>query len=162
VAATHPSAARQSCFSELFAEFSDPAATLLDAAADIHVSTIEEIALDRWTHERVVLIGDAAHATSPNMAQGAAMGLEDARLTDRATGGANRGHKSVAFLVGLRSAAEATRTIILVPTCSYPTAALHAVPARRFGLLSRFRGARLERWLSNPQVEKRLRRLACR
>jgi 2-polyprenyl-6-methoxyphenol hydroxylase-like FAD-dependent oxidoreductase len=28
--------------------------------------------------EHVVLIGDAAHATSPNMAQGAAMGLEDA------------------------------------------------------------------------------------
>jgi FAD-dependent urate hydroxylase len=26
----------------------------------------------------VVLIGDAAHATSPNMAQGAAMALEDA------------------------------------------------------------------------------------
>jgi FAD-dependent urate hydroxylase len=37
--------------SELFSEFADPAATLLDAldpAADIHVSTIEEVALDRW------------------------------------------------------------------------------------------------------------------
>jgi 2-polyprenyl-6-methoxyphenol hydroxylase-like FAD-dependent oxidoreductase len=71
---------------ELFAEFAEPAATLLealDAAADIHVSTIEEVALDRWAHERVVLIGDAAHATSPNMAQGAAMALEDALvLTD--------------------------------------------------------------------------------
>jgi FAD-dependent urate hydroxylase len=66
---------------ELFAEFAEPAATLLaglDAAADIHVSTIEEIALDRWAHERVVLTGDAAHATSPNMAEGAAMALEDA------------------------------------------------------------------------------------
>ena len=72
--------------SELFSEFADPAATLLDAldpAADIHVSTIEEVALDRWAHGRVVLIGDAAHATSPNMAQGAAMALEDALvLTD--------------------------------------------------------------------------------
>jgi 2-polyprenyl-6-methoxyphenol hydroxylase-like FAD-dependent oxidoreductase len=67
--------------SELFVEFADPAATLfeeLDAAADIHVSTIEEVILDRWARERVVLIGDAAHATSPNMAQGAAMALEDA------------------------------------------------------------------------------------
>ena len=44
----------------------------------MHVSTIEEVALDHWAHERVVLIGDAAHATSPNMAQGAAMALEDA------------------------------------------------------------------------------------
>jgi FAD-dependent urate hydroxylase len=73
-------------FSQLFAEFAEPAATLLDAldaAADIHVSTIEEVALDRWAHEGVVLIGDAAHATSPNMAQGAAMALEDALvLTD--------------------------------------------------------------------------------
>ena len=72
--------------SELFVEFADPAATLLeelDAAADIHVSTIEEVVLDRWARERVVLIGDAAHATSPNMAQGAAMALEDALvLTD--------------------------------------------------------------------------------
>jgi FAD-dependent urate hydroxylase len=68
---------------ELFAEFAEPAATLLDAAADMHVSAIEEVALDRWARERVVLIGDAAHATSPNMAQGAAMALEDALvLTD--------------------------------------------------------------------------------
>ena len=71
---------------DLFSEFADPAATLLeelDAAADIHVSTIEEVVLDRWARERVVLIGDAAHATSPNMAQGAAMALEDALvLTD--------------------------------------------------------------------------------
>jgi FAD-dependent urate hydroxylase len=72
--------------SELFSDFAEPATTLLDAldaAADIHVSTIEEVALDRWAQERVVLIGDAAHATSPNMAQGAAMALEDALvLTD--------------------------------------------------------------------------------
>jgi FAD-dependent urate hydroxylase len=64
----------------LFSPFADPAATLLDtldAAADIHVSTIEEVALDSWAHDLVVLIGDAAHATSPNMAQGAAMALED-------------------------------------------------------------------------------------
>jgi FAD-dependent urate hydroxylase len=66
---------------ELFSEFADPAATLLgalDATADVHVSSIEEVTLDRWVHGRVVLIGDAAHATSPNMAQGAAMALEDA------------------------------------------------------------------------------------
>jgi 2-polyprenyl-6-methoxyphenol hydroxylase-like FAD-dependent oxidoreductase len=66
---------------ELFSDFAEPATTLLaglDAAADIHVSTIEEVALDGWAREHVVLIGDAAHATSPNMAQGAAMALEDA------------------------------------------------------------------------------------
>jgi 2-polyprenyl-6-methoxyphenol hydroxylase-like FAD-dependent oxidoreductase len=63
----------------LFSDFAEPAATLLDTVGDdIHVSRIEEVALDRWAHDRVVLIGDAAHATSPNMAQGAAMALEDA------------------------------------------------------------------------------------
>jgi FAD-dependent urate hydroxylase len=66
---------------ELFSQFAQPAATLFDAldgAADIHVATIEEVALHSWVRGRVVLIGDAAHATSPNMAQGAAMALEDA------------------------------------------------------------------------------------
>ena len=66
---------------QLFSEFAEPASTLLnrlDAATDTHVSTIEEVALDAWVRDRVVLIGDAAHATSPNMAQGAAMALEDA------------------------------------------------------------------------------------
>jgi 2-polyprenyl-6-methoxyphenol hydroxylase-like FAD-dependent oxidoreductase len=66
---------------QLFSEFADPAATLLealDAADEIHVAMIEEVALDSWVRGHVVLIGDAAHATSPNMAQGAAMALEDA------------------------------------------------------------------------------------
>jgi 2-polyprenyl-6-methoxyphenol hydroxylase-like FAD-dependent oxidoreductase len=65
----------------LFSHFADPAIALLDTldgAADVHVSTIEEVALDSWVRDHVVLIGDAAHATSPNMAQGAAMALEDA------------------------------------------------------------------------------------
>jgi FAD-dependent urate hydroxylase len=44
----------------------------------VHHSTIEEVALDAWVRGPVVLIGDAAHATSPNMAEGAAMALEDA------------------------------------------------------------------------------------
>jgi FAD-dependent urate hydroxylase len=44
----------------------------------VHVSAIEEVTLDSWLQGHVVLVGDAAHATSPNMAQGAAMALEDA------------------------------------------------------------------------------------
>ncbi len=34
--------------------------------------------LDKWHKERVVLVGDAAHATTPNMGQGAGQGIEDA------------------------------------------------------------------------------------
>ena len=65
---------------QLFSGFAEPAATLLDSADAIHVSTIEEVALDSWARGHVVLVGDAAHATSPNMAQGAAMALEDAHV----------------------------------------------------------------------------------
>ena len=44
----------------------------------IHFSPIEEVVLDSSICGRVVLLGDAAHATSPNMAEGASMALEDA------------------------------------------------------------------------------------
>ena len=43
----------------------------------VHVAPIEEVTLDGWSRGSVLLIGDAAHATSPNMAEGAAMALED-------------------------------------------------------------------------------------
>jgi FAD-dependent urate hydroxylase len=65
----------------LFSGFAEPVPTLIDSVPDrslVHRSTIEEVALDSWTRGRVVLVGDAAHATSPNMAEGAAMALEDA------------------------------------------------------------------------------------
>ncbi|MEM1142648.1 MAG: FAD-dependent monooxygenase [Pseudomonadota bacterium] len=45
--------------------------------ADIHFGAIEELMADPPSKGRVVLIGDAAHATSPNMASGAAMAFED-------------------------------------------------------------------------------------
>ena len=65
----------------LFADFAEPVPSLLESVArrgPVHRSTIEEVALDSWVRGRVLLIGDGAHATSPNMAQGAAMALEDA------------------------------------------------------------------------------------
>ena len=64
----------------VFSDFAAPAPALLESVAghDLHRSAIEEVALDSWVRGRVVLIGDAAHATSPNMAEGAAMALEDA------------------------------------------------------------------------------------
>jgi 2-polyprenyl-6-methoxyphenol hydroxylase-like FAD-dependent oxidoreductase len=71
---------------QLLAQYAQPVPDLLrvlDEAgngnpAAVHADTIEEVVLDSWSHGPVLLIGDAAHATSPNMAQGAAMALEDA------------------------------------------------------------------------------------
>jgi 2-polyprenyl-6-methoxyphenol hydroxylase-like FAD-dependent oxidoreductase len=70
---------------ELLAGYAEPVPTLLDALDEAsdgdgtgHAGPVEEVVLDSWSHGAVLLIGDAAHATSPNMAEGAAMALEDA------------------------------------------------------------------------------------
>ena len=65
---------------EVLAGYVEPVPTLLAGsdAADLHSAPVEEVTLRRWWRGAVLLIGDAAHATSPNMAQGAAMALEDA------------------------------------------------------------------------------------
>jgi 2-polyprenyl-6-methoxyphenol hydroxylase-like FAD-dependent oxidoreductase len=44
----------------------------------IHCGPIELVKLDRWHSGRVVLIGDAAHAGPPTMAEGGCMAMEDA------------------------------------------------------------------------------------
>jgi FAD-dependent urate hydroxylase len=66
---------------ERFAGFADPVPELLDRLPgpdQIHVAPIEQVAEERWGRGAVVLVGDAAHAMSPNMAQGAALAFEDA------------------------------------------------------------------------------------
>ena len=66
---------------DLLAGYADPVPALLGALDDqtaVHSGQIEEVVLDSWARDSVLLIGDAAHATSPNMAQGAGMALEDA------------------------------------------------------------------------------------
>ena len=66
----------------LYGEFAEPVPTILRerlAAGDRpYFSPIEEVVQEPWVRGRVALIGDAAHATSPNMAEGAGMALEDA------------------------------------------------------------------------------------
>ena len=65
---------------ELLTGFAAPVPAILDmlgADSAVQVAPIEEVTLDRWSQGSVVLIGDAAHAMSPNMAEGAALALED-------------------------------------------------------------------------------------
>ena len=60
--------------------------------------------MDRFVDRRVVLVGDAAHATSPNMAQGASMALEDALILSGAlTSARSPIHALEAFAVRRRS-----------------------------------------------------------
>ena len=59
----------------LFADFAPPVPALVEQGAGAHVAPIEEVGPAAGP---AVLVGDAAHAFSPNMAQGAAMAFEDA------------------------------------------------------------------------------------
>jgi 2-polyprenyl-6-methoxyphenol hydroxylase-like FAD-dependent oxidoreductase len=63
---------------ELFAGFADPVPALVAQGQDAHWAAIEEVGPAFSDDPGVVLIGDAAHAFSPNMAQGAALAFEDA------------------------------------------------------------------------------------
>jgi FAD-dependent urate hydroxylase len=66
---------------EHFAGFAAPVPGLLDQLEDparVHAAPIEQVAEERWGRGAVVLVGDAAHGMSPNMAQGAALAFEDA------------------------------------------------------------------------------------
>jgi 2-heptyl-3-hydroxy-4(1H)-quinolone synthase len=78
-----PEAGRLERFRERFSEFAGPAPRLLAALDDpatlIH-NDLCAIPVGHWFDGRVVLIGDAAHAMTPNMGQGAAMALEDAAV----------------------------------------------------------------------------------
>jgi 2-polyprenyl-6-methoxyphenol hydroxylase-like FAD-dependent oxidoreductase len=66
---------------EDFVDFASPvreALTRFRSVDLLHFSAIEEVAHQCYGRGRVVLIGDAAHAMSPNMACGVAMAFEDA------------------------------------------------------------------------------------
>lgn len=63
---------------ELLAPFGGPVPAVLEAMEHVQVARTDEVALDSWSQGPVLLVGDAAHATTPTLAQGAAMAFEDA------------------------------------------------------------------------------------
>lgn len=91
-----------------FAGFGAPAPAILaalDDATEIFAAPIEEVA-DVWWGPggRVVLIGDAAHGMSPNMAQGASLAFEDALVLAESLSASTDVEEAVAAFVARRDA----------------------------------------------------------
>jgi 2-polyprenyl-6-methoxyphenol hydroxylase-like FAD-dependent oxidoreductase len=69
--------------SKHFGEFHSPIPEILQHTKDqqlIWNDIIDIKPLKRFAFERILLMGDAAHATTPNMGQGACMAIEDAAI----------------------------------------------------------------------------------
>ncbi|GIF12614.1 FAD-dependent monooxygenase [Actinoplanes teichomyceticus] len=62
---------------EVFGSFGGPVTGILDRIEKVSVARTDEVVLPAWSRGPVVLVGDAAHATAPTLAQGAAMSFED-------------------------------------------------------------------------------------
>jgi 2-polyprenyl-6-methoxyphenol hydroxylase-like FAD-dependent oxidoreductase len=65
-------------FDEFVSPVTDVVKSLNATPEDIFFSPLDQVDQDPWHRGRVVLIGDAAHAMAPTMAQGAALAMEDA------------------------------------------------------------------------------------
>jgi 2-polyprenyl-6-methoxyphenol hydroxylase-like FAD-dependent oxidoreductase len=64
----------------------------------LYHSPVEEVRVPRWSQGRIALIGDAAHATAPVWAQGAALAIEDAIvLADLLATGDDWSHVGAAY-----------------------------------------------------------------
>jgi 2-polyprenyl-6-methoxyphenol hydroxylase-like FAD-dependent oxidoreductase len=91
-----------------FSGFASPVPEILaslDRSSEVHASLILEVA-DVWWGPggRVVLIGDAAHGMSPNMAQGASLAFEDALVLTETLAASSSVEEAVAAFVARRDA----------------------------------------------------------
>jgi 2-heptyl-3-hydroxy-4(1H)-quinolone synthase len=75
---------------------------------------IEEVRQDRWVEGRVVLLGDSAHALTPNMGQGAGMAMEDAAVLAEELARADRGEQALAAALGRYVARRRARVETIV------------------------------------------------
>ena len=86
-------------FRRHFEQFSDArvrrALDQVESVESVICTEIEEIHQDPWVAGRVVLLGDAAHAITPGLGQGAGMAMEGAAVLAEELALADRGAKDV-------------------------------------------------------------------
>ena len=90
----------------MFAQFTDPGLQRVFAALpppqSIITTEIEELWLEDWFKENTVLLGDAVHAMTPNIGQGAGMAMEDAAVLAEELAGNDKMHVALANYVRRR------------------------------------------------------------
>jgi 2-polyprenyl-6-methoxyphenol hydroxylase-like FAD-dependent oxidoreductase len=94
-----PVEGRLSRLRERFARFGDSVQQYLGALErddQVHCSPIRWVAEERWHKGRVVLIGDAAHASLPMMGQGGSLAVEDAYVLAESLRSADTVHRALA------------------------------------------------------------------
>lgn len=138
-------------FRRLFAEFTDARVThafaQLRSLEGVLCTDIEEVRQERWVHGRVVLVGDAAHALTPNMGQGAGMAMEDAAVLAEQLEAVSRGTRPLEAALAGYATRRARRVETIVRL------------SRVVGEEGQLTG-RLACWLRNRRIRREGRRTA--
>ena len=135
----------------------EPVGTILESAPEMLRGPVFDVpSLPAWSRERVLLIGDAAHAISPHAGQGASLALEDAMLLAKLLrdGGAGPDELFARFTAARRRRveriiAEARRRGDGKRTLS-PRAAW--IRDRVLSLFARVRGGRMNEWMYSYRI----------
>jgi 2-polyprenyl-6-methoxyphenol hydroxylase-like FAD-dependent oxidoreductase len=106
--------------------------SIVDDAA-IQFSPAEEVWVEDPVRGRVVLVGDACHATTPNMAQGGSMAVEDALVLAQELGDAGAAHVDAAL--ARYAARRLPRTRYVQETTATRNQMAALPPEQRVGLL---------------------------
>jgi FAD-dependent urate hydroxylase len=89
-----PTGGRRSQLQDLFGGWPDPIPDVIDRLdeGDLKSLEIHDLPpLPRWSHGRLTLLGDAAHATAPTLGQGGCQAMEDAIWLARCLGSTTLG-----------------------------------------------------------------------
>jgi 2-polyprenyl-6-methoxyphenol hydroxylase-like FAD-dependent oxidoreductase len=134
-----------SAFRALFAEFTDSRVRMalgaLESIDAVVCTDIEEVHQAAWTRGRVALLGDAAHALTPNMGQGAGMAMEDAAVLAEELARAARGETDLTAALAGYVARRRPRVETIVRL------------SRRIGEEGQLAGA-LACWLRNRRIRR--------
>ncbi len=105
-------------FRKFFGEFTDGRVrtvfSQLESTDGIICTDVEEIHQGEWVKGRVALLGDAAHALTPNMGQGAGMAMEDAAILAQEIQAVRDNQKKLAEALGNYVTRRKSRVISVV------------------------------------------------